>query len=52
MFADTDHGDCFVFDVSVKGGDYPVFWYDHESSSMEPFAENFAECIKRFAKRN
>lgn len=52
MFAANDGGDCFVFDVSVKGGDYPVFWYRHEENTMEPFAPNFAECIKRFAQRS
>ena len=52
MFASTDHGDCFVFDVSAKGDDYPVFWYRHEENVMEPFAPNFAECIKRFAQKN
>jgi hypothetical protein len=51
-FADTVHGDCFVFDVSDAGaGDYPVFWYDHENSAMEPFAPGFAQCIRRFAER-
>ena len=52
MFATTDHGDCFVFDVSAKGNDYPVFWYDHEQNSLEPFAPNFTECIKRFVQKN
>jgi hypothetical protein len=52
MFASTDHGDCFVFDVSSKTRDYPIFWYDHEQNTLEPFAPTFAECIKRFADRN
>lgn len=52
MFAATDHGDCFVFDISGKGSDYPVFYYNHELNSMEPWSKNFAECIKRFADRN
>jgi hypothetical protein len=52
MFASTEHGDAFVFDVSAKGGDYPVFWHDHEGNTLEPFAPNFAECIKRFAEKN
>jgi len=50
-FAEMDNGDCFVFDVSVKDSDYPVFWFRHEENTMEPFAPNFAECIKRFAQR-
>jgi hypothetical protein len=53
-FADTDHGDCFVFDLSAQdtpaGSDLPVFWYDHEQNVMEPYAPNFAACIKRFAR--
>ena len=52
MFASTEHGDCFVFDVSAKSSDYPVFWYDHEQNTLEPFAPNFAECIRRFAEKN
>lgn len=52
MFASTEHGDAFVFDVSAKDTDYQVFWHDHEQNTLEPFAANFAECVKRFAKRN
>jgi hypothetical protein len=52
MFAATDFGDCFVFDVSAKGSDYPVYWYRHEENTLEQFAPNFAECIKRFAQKN
>lgn len=52
MFAETEHGDAFVFDVSAKGDDYPVFWHDHEQNTLEPFAPNFAECIKRFSQKN
>jgi len=52
MFAETEHGDAFVFDVSTKGNDYPVLWHDHEQNTLEPFAPNFAECIKRFLKKN
>jgi hypothetical protein len=52
MFAATDHGDCFVFDVSGNGNDYPVFYYNHELNMMQPWSGNFAECIRRFAERN
>jgi hypothetical protein len=52
MFATTDHGDCFVFDVSGKGSDYPVYRYDHETNAMEPWADNFADSIERFVKQN
>ena len=53
MFASTDHGDAFVFDISQKdaAGNYPIFWYDHEGNAMEPFAPTFSEAIKRFATR-
>lgn len=52
LFATTDFGDSFVFDVSVKNSDYPVYWYKHEESLLEPYAPNFAECIKRFTQHN
>lgn len=52
MFAKTEHGDAFVFDVSMKKGDYPVYWHDHEQNTLEPFAGTFAECIKRFAHKD
>jgi Ni/Co efflux regulator RcnB len=53
MFADTDHGDAFVFDVSQRdaSGNYPIYWHDHEGNVLEPFAPNFAACIKRFATK-
>lgn len=51
MFATTDHGDCFVFDISAKG-DHPVYWHRHEENTMEQFAPNFVECVKRFAGKN
>ena len=49
-FADTDHGDVFVFDAADARG--AAFWYDHEQNAVEPFAASFAECIKRFEQRN
>jgi hypothetical protein len=53
MFASTDHGDAFVFDVSQKdaAGNYAVYWYDHEENAMEPFAPTFAAAVKRFATK-
>ena len=53
MFADTEHGDAFVFDLAQPdaAGNYPVYWYDHEGNAMEPFAPTFAAAIKRFATR-
>ena len=53
MFAATDHGDAFVFDLAQpdRAGNFPVYWFDHEGNAMEPFALNFAEAIKRFANK-
>src|SRR5688500_11091247 len=53
MFADTEHGDAFVFDLAQRdaAGNYPIYWYDHEGNAMEPFAPAFAACIRRFAER-
>jgi WD40 repeat protein len=48
MFASTDHGDGFCFVLSKRSSDYEVRKFDHESSTYEPYAKNFAECIKRF----
>jgi hypothetical protein len=49
MFATTDHGDAFCFDIDAKGADYPVYHYQHELDQFEPYANNFAAAIKRFA---
>ena len=53
MFAETEHGDAFVFDLAQRdaAGNYPIYWYDHEGNAMEPFAPTFAACIRRFAER-
>ncbi len=52
VFAEMDSGDVFVFDVRGSGGNWPVYFYNHEENSMEQFASSFAECIQRFAKGN
>jgi hypothetical protein len=49
VFATTDHGDVFCFGLAGRGSNYEVHKYDHELDSFEPYAKNFAECIKRFA---
>jgi hypothetical protein len=49
MFASTGHGDCFCFDVQKGKKEFPVFLFKHEYNSFEPYSENFAACIKRFA---
>ncbi len=43
---------CFLFEVSGKGNDYPVYWYDHDQNTVEAVAGNFAQCVKRFVERN
>jgi len=49
MFARTEHGDCFCFDVQKGKKEFPVFLFKHEYNCFEPYAENFAACIKRLA---
>lgn len=49
MFASTEHGDCFCFDVQKGKKEFAVLLFKHEYNCFEPYAENFAECIKRFA---
>ena len=48
MFANTDHGDCFCFDVRKDRKEFEVFLYLHEYNCFEPYAPNFAVCIERF----
>lgn len=48
-FATTGHGDCFCFDVQKNKKEFAVFLFKHEYNLFEPYAENFAACIKRFA---
>lgn len=48
-FATTDHGDCFCFNVQKDKKEYAVFLFKHEYNLLEPYADNFAACIKRFA---
>lgn len=48
-FATTGHGDCFCFDVQRGKKEYGVFLFKHEYNLLEPYAENFVACIKRFA---
>lgn len=49
MFASTGHGDCFYFDARKGTKEYAVFLYQHEMNCLEPYAENFVACIRRFA---
>jgi hypothetical protein len=53
MFAETEHGDAFVFDIAQRdpAGNYPIYWYDHEGNVLEPFASTFAACVRRFVER-
>lgn len=47
-FAITGHGDCFCFDAQKGKREFSVYLYKHEGNFFEPYAENFAACIKRF----
>jgi hypothetical protein len=47
-FARTSHGDRFCFDVQQGEKEYGVFRFKHEYNFLEPYARNFAACIKRF----
>jgi hypothetical protein len=49
MFAKTEHGDCFCFDVQKGKKEFPILIFKHEYNCFEPYAGNFAACIKRFA---
>lgn len=49
LFAKTEHGDVFCFDVRKGRKEYPIFLFKHEYNYFEPYADNFAACIKRFA---
>lgn len=49
MFATTGHGDCFCFDAQKGKKEFAVVLYKHEGNFFEPYAENFAACVKRFA---
>jgi WD40 repeat protein len=49
LFAVTEHGDAFYFDLTRNAPDYEIRKHDHEVDSCEPYAKNFAEAIKRFA---
>lgn len=48
-FATTGHGDCFCFDVRKGTKEYAVFHFKHEVNLLDPYADNFAACVKRFA---
>lgn len=49
VFALTDFGDCFCFDLKKDRKEPSVVVYRHEEESFEPYSENFIECLKRFA---
>ena len=49
MFAETDHGDCFCFDVRKDRKEFEVYLYQHDLNSFEHYASDFAACLRRFA---
>lgn len=48
-FAITGNGDCFCFDIQKGKKEFAIVLYKHEGNFFEPYADNFAACIKRFA---
>jgi SMI1 / KNR4 family (SUKH-1) len=48
-FATTVYGDRLCFDVQTGEKEYRVFQFKHEYNHLEPYAANFAACIRRFA---
>jgi hypothetical protein len=48
-FATAVNGDCFCFDVQKGKKEFSIVLYNHEGNFFEPYAENFAACLKRFA---
>lgn len=48
MFASTDFGDCYVFDVKEGQQEYAVYRYNHEAITLDLYAENFIACLRRF----
>jgi len=51
MFAVAVNGDCLCFDLRGRKGDYPVYYFDHEMTAFELFAENFAAAVRRIVNR-
>ncbi len=51
LFAVAINGDAFCFDLRGAEQDYPVFHFDHETESFEPFADNFAAAIQRMTEK-
>jgi hypothetical protein len=49
MFAVTKHGDCFCFDLKQNSPDYPVYRFNYERMTFEPYAQSFVEAVRRFA---
>jgi hypothetical protein len=48
-FARSNQGDRFCFDVQEGRTEFAVVVYNHEGNFFEPYADNFAACIRRFA---
>lgn len=52
MFASSDNGDCFCFDVREDRREFEVFHYLHEYGCFDLYAQNFAAFIRRLASVN
>jgi hypothetical protein len=51
LFAVAINGDALCFDLRGAKQDYPVYHFDHETESFEPFADNFAAAVKRLDEK-
>lgn len=48
VFANSDHGDSFCFDIREDRKEFEVYRYRHDYDIFEPYAPKFAACIRRF----
>ncbi|MDA1055510.1 MAG: SMI1/KNR4 family protein [Planctomycetota bacterium] len=50
MFAESDHGDCYCFDLAPKGTEPPIAMYNHDGSFYEPYTKNFVAFVRRISE--
>ncbi|GDY21136.1 hypothetical protein LBMAG56_24820 [Verrucomicrobiota bacterium] len=50
IFGAANSGDSLCFDVSTDNSDPEVLYHNHETDGFEPFATNFAQCIRQLAE--
>lgn len=52
MFAESEHGDCYCFDLAAGLKEPPVVLYRHEGLFYEPYTDNFVKFIQRLTNSN